>query len=914
MKRISIYLFLMLAFLITGCSEYDDTSILDRMDGLEERLENLEELCKLANTNMASLQALIVAAQRNDTITSMTAVTKDGEVVGYTVTFAKGGPITIYVNDAASGQIPQVGVKEDTDGNYYWTLGGDWMLDAEGNKIAVEEEQSPRFKVEEGFWFVSYDNGDSWEQLGPATDDSEESADSIFADVDTSQEGLIIFTLQDGSKLSVQTSQDLSYVDFLDNTVELLCIMNWDTDGDDRLSYEEAAAVKSIGNVFEQTAILSFNEFKHFTSVKKLEEHAFEHCEQLRRITLPESLEEIGAFALSQLHNLKEITIPASVTTIAERAMEGNTVMEKIVVAEGNAVYDSRGNCNALIHTETDRLLAGSCNTVIPDGIKTIGQHAFLNSQIENVIIPDSVSSIEYQAFYGCDNLGSMEIGNGVETWGEQVFYNATGNFTVNSSVPEWPNAAKAPFYSCHMSSLTFGPDVKSIGAKEFSYCKNLTKVYISENVETMGANLFTNGRSLDVLEIHCPTVGEYAFQGDDIAKLIIGDEVESVLEGAFAGKTVDVVWGSGLKSLGKLAFAGSYIKTASVDNVETVGESAFANCNSLSSVSLKKASVIGKQAFSKCTSLQSAVLSDVLETISDEAFFGCKSLKEIEFPLTLRTIGARAFNGSGLVDVLLPEGLKKIGAWAFEGCASVQKISIPATIEEYGESPFRNCTGELTVAALPANEYGYVDDYFNYADFSKIIVAEGVKEIPRETFRYCDCLTEVVLPESVISIGKEAFAYCYALRTIDLPASMETLGEKAFYECKLLERAVIREGIIDLPESVFAECHALSEVSLPESLQTVSESAFEDCDGLTEIVFPANVTKIGQHAFRDADNLSKIYFKGQVPCEIVQGAMGCYSLPSSLSALTIYVPTAFVSAYQTAWTYYKDVIAPYEY
>ncbi len=205
MKKL-FYVALTVMFSVVSCQEFDDSAIWDKLDDHESRIANLEELCKQMNTNIASLQTLVTALQNNDYVTSVVPVTKNNETIGYTISFTKSQPITIYHGedgkDGANGKdgqdgkdgvngkdgqdginTPIIGVKKDVDGIYYWTLNGDWLQDASGKKIKAQgvdgkdgvygkdgqNGKTPEFKIENGDWYVSYDEGMSWDVLGHAT-------------------------------------------------------------------------------------------------------------------------------------------------------------------------------------------------------------------------------------------------------------------------------------------------------------------------------------------------------------------------------------------------------------------------------------------------------------------------------------------------------------------------------------------------------------------------------------------------------------------------------------------------------------------------------------------------------------------------------------------------------------------------
>ena len=234
--------------------------------------EALRTLCNQMNTNISSLQTIVAALQNNDYVTKVEPVIENGKTIGYTIYFSKSNPVTIYHGndgkdgadgkDGTDGYTPVIGVKQDTDGIYYWTVDGEWLLDANGNKIKAvgtdgkdgqdgvngedgkdgadgpqgptgpqgpqgpqgEQGVTPQLKIENGYWHISYDNGASWTQLGKATGedgkDGQDGAngadgkdgkdgDSFFQSV-TQDEQFVYFTLSDGTVITIPKGASLS--------------------------------------------------------------------------------------------------------------------------------------------------------------------------------------------------------------------------------------------------------------------------------------------------------------------------------------------------------------------------------------------------------------------------------------------------------------------------------------------------------------------------------------------------------------------------------------------------------------------------------------------------------------------------------------------------------------------------------
>ncbi|WP_302959107.1 PL29 family lyase N-terminal domain-containing protein [Alistipes finegoldii] len=216
MKKLLAFAALFVVVALTSC-KYDDDDLWNSVHGLENRVAKLEELCKQMNTNISSLQTIVTALQNNVYVTGTTPLMKDGKEIGYTITFSKGNPITIYHGkdgqDGEDGTTPTIGVKKDTDGVYYWTLNGEFIM-VEGGKIKAEGKDgtngtngtTPQFKIENDYWFVSYDNGTNWTQLGKATGEDGIGGDSMFSGVDyATSTDYVIFTLSNGTQIKLPT-------------------------------------------------------------------------------------------------------------------------------------------------------------------------------------------------------------------------------------------------------------------------------------------------------------------------------------------------------------------------------------------------------------------------------------------------------------------------------------------------------------------------------------------------------------------------------------------------------------------------------------------------------------------------------------------------------------------------------------
>ena len=216
-------------------------------------------------------------------------------------------------------------------------------------------------------------------------------------------------------------------------------------------------------------------------SVTSIGDGAFGGCSGLTSVAIPNSVTSIGNSAFKNCSGLTSVTIPNSVTSIGEMAFGGCDGLTSIKVESGNTVYDSRNDCNAIIETASNTLVAGCKNTVIPNSVTSIGNSAFSGCTcLTSVTIPNSVTSIGKYAFNGCSGLTSVTISNSVTSIGDGAFQLCVGltSVTIPNSVTSIGDLA---FRECSgLTSVTIPNSVTSIGGRAFYLCSSLTSV-ISE-------------------------------------------------------------------------------------------------------------------------------------------------------------------------------------------------------------------------------------------------------------------------------------------------------------------------------------------------------------------------------------------------------------------------------------------------
>ena len=254
--------------------------------------------------------------------------------------------------------------------------------------------------------------------------------------------------------------------------------------------------------------------------LKKIDSEAFQGCTGLTKLTLPSSVTSIERMTFYGCSGLTELTLPNSVKSIGDGAFADCSGLEKITVESGNSCYDSRDNCNSIIETETNTLIAGCKNSVIPNSVTSIGNSAFCGcSGLTELTLPNSVTSIGNGAFAYCSGLTELTLPNSLTEIGKSAFRGCSG-----------------------LTELILPNSVTSIGESAFYLCSGLSKITSLAEIPPMCGFKVFDGVNKTNCELIVPIVSVIAYTRAEDWNKFSNIKGFSGVEVTMAGKTRKIV------------------------------------------------------------------------------------------------------------------------------------------------------------------------------------------------------------------------------------------------------------------------------------------------------------------------------------------------------------------------------------
>ena len=593
-----------------------------------------------------------------------------------------------------------------------------------------------------------------------------------------------------------------------------------------------------------------------------------------------------------KVNNLRYTTNATGVTVTYDLFQNS---LSGVVVIPPDVMYDSTSYAVTAIGDSAFLFWNEMTSITIPESVTSIGKFAFGGcSRLTSVTIPETVSRIEESTFDNCAGLTSVIIPSGVTSIGSFAFSYCTGlkEFYVRNTTP---------------------PTVDNYGFFEFSTSKCILYVPVGSKEAYVTANGWKDFKSIEE-----STMGEpFEFSVGNLNYIANSSGTFATVKGTVTTPVDEFVIPSSVMYDGK-----SY-------PVISIGDSAFYECDSLTSITLPASiTTIGNSAFEKCDTLSSVTLPESLTSIGISAFSDCSRLASITLPQSITSIQEKAFQRSGLTSVTLPDSLALIESYLFDGCGSLTSISVPKSVTTIKSYAFRGCSALASVTF------------------------EGVISIDSYAFSNCTGLTSISLPSSILEIGYGSFSGCTGLQEfriarltppsmgsyvfdqvdlsetklyVPLSARQSYAGQSPWmsfqsieetdmglpfafsvdnikyttntdrasvyvsgYESQLVGEFAIPDSVMNggesydvtsIRDSAFIECRGLTSITIPSGVTSIDDFAFAGCRDLASVTLSEGLLSIGQNAFWDCGSLTSITIPASVT-EIGDGAFGyCDSL-----------------------------------
>ena len=426
------------------------------------------------------------------------------------------------------------------------------------------------------------------------------------------------------------------------NTIQVMCcgsVSNCDSVTaitlSDRLQYVPDAAFENCQRLVSVTMK---------DSVSSIGSSAFSNCIALASVVIPDAVTNIGSSAFNNCNSLTSITIPASLQNLGEYVFNACSSLKHVI---WNA-KDAHLSWYFYYYSEADILNNMSwC-------------HPFYNirQQIQTFTLGDSVRVVPRYLCYEMDHLTSISIGYKVDSIEKHVFDGCTRLSSIhwNAKTMRDPQIyLSSPFYilKSNISTFTFGDSVLHIPAYLCHGMNHLSRLYIPENVESIGDYAFRDLNALDSIYVHPNNIH---FDSRNNCNALIDSDYDRLLLGCY--------------------------KTQIPDDIHSIGACAFRRVRRLTSAIIPESVTnIEEEAFNGCADLDTVALPSTLTAINDYTFQDCSALDTIALPPTLQFIGIRAFsNCSALPEITLPDVIDYIDQYAFSNCSGFEQILSLAT------------------------------------------------------------------------------------------------------------------------------------------------------------------------------------------------------------------------------------------
>ena len=624
---------------------------------------------------------------------------------------------------------------------------------------------------------------------------------------------------------------------------------------------------------FRQCENLQRVEFEK--GLKEIPKYILLGCVNLKEVIMPDSIEKIGYYAFCDCKSLQTIEIPDNVKSISRTAFGGCEELREVKLGKNTTYigYYAFGDCSKLE------------KITISDKIETLYSDAFWNTNIKEIVVPESVESISDEYL----NLGLNSL--------EKITVDENNkNYIVEDDILYNKEKTKLIKCPCNKEKQVFEvPDsVVSIANNAFYGCNKLVEVKLGKSVNEIGDYAFSDCSNLQKLIIASKSsdVGNYAF-GYRIKEIVFLDTVESISDRYFKN----------LSHLEKITVSENnknYIVEDDILYNKEKTELIKCPCNKEAQILEIPDSVvtIGNNAFFSCDKLVEVKLGKSVSNIGNKAFASCDKLEKLVIPNKSSNVAEDSFLNTEIKEIVLSDTVESIADKYFANLETLEKITVDENNQNY-----------ISIdGSLYNKDKTKLIKYLNESQNENAVIEKTVTSLGQYAFTYCKYIKNVNLPDGIKEIGDDTFSNCTSLETINLPDSITKIGNKAFYECPL-KQLVLPKNLQHIGYNV-ATSQSITSIKIPKTL--VSASLGEDF----EIGDWGETLKYLVGPFTNCNNLLTMEFEDgieRIPDNVIikyWGDLKNIIIPASVTSIgknltNIYGPTIYgITIYGYAGSY----------
>lgn len=740
MKRIlSIILTAVLGLSITGC--YDDSKLQEDISDLQKRVSQLELLCSQMNNNIVSMQTIVNSLNNNDYITSVTPIKNGDQVIGYTIAFLKQQPITIYNGekgkDGENGSTPQIGVKQDTDGIWYWTLGNDWLLDSNGQKVSAsgmkgdkgedgKDAIAPQLKIVDGYWYISTDGGNNWSNIGKATGKDGKDGkdgDSMFKSV-TYDDKYAYFTLVNGTVLTVPLSTNVPKLQFtLDKETDIhltgggSVVLNYTITAPSGAnttftSYESnnwKVVIKKTNATKGTITITAPNPVESGKIMLVLSDDFGNVFMKTLEIIGDDNVIKIikTEYTIDEYGGYIDVAVEANLGFVVQ-ILDGGDAWISTVSTRATTRLSVSANPEYSSRTATVRFKGNDGETYKDISITQLQNNAI-------VVSSNNVSITEYAQTYNLVVRANVDCNISIPseaTWIKNVTTKALIDKTFNLSISE--NEDYGSRSAVIVVSDASGKIKQSITFTQAGY----TPVYVTIPDATFLACLAET----------------YDINGDG---KIDQKEAAKVTSIDCSGKSITSLAGiENFTNLTTLDCSKTQITSLDISANNKLTDITCQNNELMVTLKLPPLKTISSRAFLGSTALAELDLPNTITQIGNDAFLNCSSLATLYIRSDINNSYLGAFSGSGIHNLYVTDKATKITDYMLNKISTLESLTIGENVQSIGVEAFADCINLSSVVFEKYSKFTFLDSY-SFKNCTKLAVLD---------MRYCQEFSSICI------------------------------------------------------------------------------------------------------------------------------------------------------------------------